>query len=112
MSTNKKIIDALNVFGYPIVPDLYNGKENRYFTFNYRDDRAKKFANDESLLTVNYMQIHFFMPISENHLKIKKGIRRSLLQAGFTYPSVTVLTEPENNIKHIVFECEIEESEE
>lgn len=111
MSVNQIIINALSPFGFPVVPDLYRGAEKRYITFNYADDRAKEFADNTPLLVVAYMQIHLFVPLNENYLSLKKQVRQALFQAGFTYPVVTIDTEKENNIRHIIFECEIEMEE-
>ncbi len=57
---------------------------------------------------VAYMQIHYFLPANKDYLENKKKIRKALLGAGFTYPEVSVLMEPGNKERHIVFECEIE----
>lgn len=110
MSVNKVINGALSGFGFPIQPDTYKGAEKKYFTFNYADDRPAHFSDDEPQYTIAYMQIHFFMPLKENYLKIKNQIREALFKAGFTYPAVTISTE--NDIRHIVFECDIEEERE
>jgi len=41
-------------------------------------------------------------------LEAKRKIRRVILEEGGTYPDVTVLMEPDNKTRHIVFECEFE----
>ena len=114
MTTNQKIIGALKPFNRPVMPHLYDEEEEKrekeYFTFNYADDRAVEFADDAPTHTVHYMQIHLFLPLDVNNLKLKKEVRNALFQAGFTYPAITM--QPENNKMHIIFECEIEEERE
>ncbi|EDM88810.1 hypothetical protein RUMOBE_00931 [Blautia obeum ATCC 29174] len=55
------------------------------------------------------MQIHFFMPANESYISWKKKIRKALFDAGFTFPEVIIQTEDENTIRHMIFECSIEE---
>lgn len=112
MHVNEVIIEALKEFGYPCKPNLYKGSDKKYFTFNYADERGSNFGDNEPECVINYMQIHFFTPLNENCMSEKKKIREALFKAGFTYPVVTELTEPENNIRHIVYECDIAEERE
>lgn len=112
MSANKKIMEALKPFGYPCVTDLYNGKENHYFILQTASELGADFGDGTPSYRVIFLQIHYFLPLTENYIKDKNKIREALFQSGFTYPKTTMLTEPENNIRHIVFECEIEEERE
>jgi hypothetical protein len=117
MSVNSIIITALSQLGYPCVPNVYTGSDKYHFTFNYVDDRGSDFGDDEPSCTKASMQIHFFLPINENgsqinYIALKKKVRELLFTAGFTYPAITELTEAENNIRHIVYECDITEERE
>ena len=38
MTAFEKIIEAIQPFGYPYTAGVYEGKEKRWFTFNYSDD--------------------------------------------------------------------------
>lgn len=109
MTVNEKIVQALEPFGIPIRADFYGGGEKEYFTFNYADDRAADYGDDAPQHVVASMQIHWFLPRNKDYLKLKKKIRNALFRAGFTYPEVTVITE--KNIRHVVFECEIEDED-
>ena len=40
---------------------------------------------------------------------MKNRIRTALFDQGFTFPEVTVLLEEDVGIRHLVFECDIEE---
>ena len=112
MSASEAIINALKEFGYPCKPDIYTGKENYYFTFNTAGEHGENYGDNEPECVVCNMQIHLYLPLEKNYLKIKKQVREALFKAGFTYPEVTVLTIPEKGIRHIVYECDIEEERE
>ena len=101
METSEKIVAAIKPFGVPCVPDLYTGGAKRFVTYNFADDQPET--------VVNSMQIHFFMPANESYISWKKKIRKALFDAGFTFPEVIIQTEDENTIRHMIFECSIEE---
>lgn len=111
MTVNQKIIEALKPFEIPVIPDVYEGNEKEYCTFNYADDRGGDFGDNKPLTDIAYMQIHYFAPLKKDYLKKKREIRKALFEAGFTYPEVTENNEYENGIRHLVFECEIESEE-
>lgn len=108
MTVNEMIIKALEPFGIPVTPDFSGGGAQEYFTFNYADDRAVDFGDDEPLHAVAYMQIHYFAPMEKDYLLLKKKTRKTLLNAGFTYPEVIDATIQDGGIRHLVFECNIE----
>lgn len=112
MTVNEIIRTALAPFGYPCKPNIYEGSERKYFTFNVADERGTDFGDNEPGSILLNMQIHFFLPRKENYISEKKKIREALFAAGFTYPVVTELIETENNIRHIVYECDITEERE
>lgn len=111
MTVNEKIVQALSSFEIPITADFFGGGKKEYFTFNYASDRAENFGDDKPLNAVASMQIHYFLPVEKDYLSIKKQIRNALFAAGFTYPVVTHLTE-DKKIRHLIFECEIENDDE
>lgn len=111
MTVNEKIMSALRPLGIPMTTDFFGGSEKEYITFNYADDRAEEFGDDRPLGVVAYMQIHYFLPVEKDYLSIKKEIRRLLFASGFTYPEVTETTEGKT-IRHLIFECEIQNDEE
>ncbi len=108
MTINEKIKNALEGFELPVTTDFFGGGEEEYVTFNYADDRAVAFADDAPILAEADMQIHYFLPADKNYLEAKKGMRKALFEAGFTYPEVAEFVEPDSNVRHIVFECKIE----
>lgn len=110
MNALEQIFQILEPFGYPRFPDRYEGEAKRYFTYNYAADTGTLFGDDAPEGTIASMQVHFFLPMEDNFVKIKNEIRKALFKGGFTFPEVTILVE--NSIRHIIFECEIEEMEE
>ena len=112
MTAFQNIVEAIKGFGYPYEPDLYTGTDKKYFTYNYADDRGDLYGDNEPGTIIASVQVHFFLPIGENFIREKNKIRKALFQQGFTYPEATIETEKENEIRHIIFECDIEEMEE
>ena len=108
MTVNERIIQALSPFGLKVVPDFYGEGDEEYFTFNYADDRAVNFADNKPINVIAYMQIHYFCPVKKDYLHLKREVRKALLEAGFTYPSVTDATVSGDDERHLVFECSIE----
>ena len=39
MTEFEKIIAAVEDFGFPCEPDVYTGKAEKYFVYNYADER-------------------------------------------------------------------------
>lgn len=112
MTVNEKIIQAMTGFEIPVVADFFGDGNEEYITFNYADDRAALYGDDAPIAVKAAMQIHYFLPANKDYLEIKKKMRKALFEEGFTYPEVTVLVEPGNKVRHIIFECEIENEDE
>ena len=109
MTTFARIIRAIKTFGYPHSPGVYKGPEKHWFTYNYTDDHGGNYADDEPQSVINRVQIHFFLPASEDYIEKKNEIRDALFEEGFTFPEITTVDDPDPELRHIVFECEIEE---
>lgn len=110
MTAFEKIVQAIKPFGFPYSPDLYQGPAKTYFVYNYADERGTLFADDVPGEIIASVQVHFYLPKSENFITIKNRIRKALFQMGFTFPEVTSVIEDDK--RHIIFECDIEEVEE
>lgn len=105
----EKIQKAVSSFGLPYTQEVYKGTEKRWFTYNYVNERGMLYSDDEPGTVGAVVQVHLFLPINENFISLKNGIRKNLFEEGFTFPKVTILTEDEKKLHHIIFECEIEE---
>ena len=79
MTTLEHIVRAIEIFGFPFSPGVYTGSEDHWFTYNYVDDHGELFGDDEPLETINRIQLHYFLPVEENYLKMKNEIRDALL---------------------------------
>lgn len=111
MTTFEKIVNAIEIFGYPYSPGVYSGPEERWFTYNYAADVGANYADDAPGSVIVSVQVHLFLPIGDDFQEIKNDVRRALFAEGFTFSAITILTEDDTKIRHIVCECEIEEEE-
>ena len=112
MSALEAILVALSDFSYPKSPGRYEGKETKYFTYNYAADHGRDFGDDEPGCSLVTVQVHLFLPLKENFQTQKHLIRRNLFHEGFSWPEVTVLEEDDTKMRHLIFECDyIEELE-
>lgn len=109
MATFEKIVKALEPFHLPCYPDIYKGPERKWITYNYADDYGTDFADDAPETVINSVQVHVFLPLNEPFTDLKKKIREALFRAGFTFPEITVQVEDKEKIRHMIFECDIEE---
>ena len=108
MNVNPIIINALMPEGLPIAPGIYTGTADKYYTFNYEDDRGDVYADDTPQIDVASIQIHLFVPLGFDYIALKKRTRSRLFGAGFSYPVITELDEKDTKKKHIIFQCEID----
>lgn len=112
MTTFERIQKALEPFGFPCEMDMYYGDKKHYFVYNYTSDAGRLFADNEVIERVAGVQVHLYLPSQENFLKLKNEVRQVLWEEGFTFSDITVMLDENKSIRHIIFECEIEESEE
>ena len=115
MNAYEAAYQALAPLGVPVCPESYDGTEPIYITYNHADDHGADFGDNRPSCNVVVMQVHLFHPyktfrMRANYLAWKPIVRDLLMAAGFTYPDVTVLTDPPANIAHLVFTAEFEES--
>lgn len=108
MTVNELLIQTLGQFDLDVTPDFTGGGAKEYITFTFPEEKAALYGDNDPLAVVSEIQIHYFLPAGKDYLENKKKIRNVLHAAGFTYPSVMVLMEPDNKTRHIIFECEIE----
>ncbi len=117
MTVNKAIRTALASYieqGWSVVPDTANKlDEVRYITFNSYYTGGDDIGDDAPLADVDNVYIHLYLPEKENYFSYMKDIRKKLFEFGFSYPSVTMMTDPDRDgYRHLIFDCEwITESE-
>ena len=72
MNVNGLIMTLQNTVNYPVAPDLYEGKEDKYITFTYEDERSALDADNEEQQTVAYLQITLYTPPLQEYMEIRK----------------------------------------
>ena len=107
-SVSKILVSALSTFKLPVADTLYEGADDEYFVFNFADDNAEDFGNNDVQGYVAYLQIHYICPFNVSYSDMKRKIRNRLIKAGFTPPEVIDVSDPTDRIRHLVFECNIE----
>lgn len=123
MNAYAAIQQALRPIGLPCVPQHYTGRENRYIEYGYAVVNGGNFGDDRPDCAVASLQIHLYLPMKENFLPLMAQVREALFDADFTWPQVQVINEyvdaeledggirqPLTDMRHIVFECEYEET--
>ena len=78
---NKIVMDLKQIT--PCRYITYSGTDDKYFVFNYVTEEGLLFADDKAIYTPT--QIHFFCPLSFNHLTIKKQVKDLLINNGFLH---------------------------
>jgi hypothetical protein len=91
-----------------ISPNVYKGTATTYIVFNYEDDRATEYEDNEPKSDTAYLQIHLFCPGDFNYNTLKKQIRSKLYLAGFSYPQISSFYEDDTDKNHLIFQCQIE----
>jgi hypothetical protein len=112
-SINKLIVAALAPFGLPVAENLYRGKKDTYFVYYIADDAVADAGDDTAQAYVAFMQIHYISPMDEKYTDIRRRIRKALVDAGFTPPSITDVSDltsqvESERVRHLVFETSIE----
>lgn len=112
MTIYQKIEAALASLEIPIEEDFFGDGADEYITYTLVRDGAAVMADGAPQNEVAQLQIHYFLPRSKEYDATRKQIRNLLLAAEFTWPVVTVLVEPDDKTRHIIFETEVENDEE
>lgn len=112
MTIYQKIEAALSELDIPIEEDFFGDGNSEYITYTVVRDYAAVSADNQPVNEVTSLYIHYFLPRSKEYDETRKRIRKLLLDADFSWPVVTVIVEPDNKTRHIIFETEVENDEE
>lgn len=105
MNINQLIIQAVSPVVSTVVPDYYEGTNTTYCTF-VANEIPNTYGDNEAV-TIRYMvTLNLFMPRKTNPFTTKRAICSALQNYGFTYPSVTNLSDADG--QYFVFECQYE----
>lgn len=114
MNVNEKILGLKEIADCPVVPDVYDGTEDRYITFTYEDERPDTRADNGVEADVSYIQIAYFVPKTYDYMNDKHRIRDYLEANGFQVTSIRSWIDAdiikEQYIRHVAFETSYLES--
>lgn len=103
MTLNEKLRSALEPLGLPVVPGVDSRSRERVITFQY-DLLPWQFADNAPMYYKALVQVHLFLPLPENGLRLRREILSALTAGGFTWPEV--IDAGNDNGQHWVFECQ------
>ena len=105
MSIGERIKGAVAPIVPEVAADTYTGDAPTYCTWNATEIPEE--YGDNQPHAIHYLcQLHLFLPFRTDPTQRKRQLRRALLNADFTAPTVeTVEADPDEG-RHIVFEFE------
>lgn len=116
MNAFEKAHAAAQSIGIYSCPDVKRKKDGyaKWITYNMAAERGECYGDDVANDRVTAIQVHLFLPSHENFFSIRKRLRDALIGQGFTHPEIVnnTLEGKDNEIRHIVFECEDDEESE
>ena len=110
MTVNELIIETLSGIAptSPWVTDEDSDRDLRRILFNYTV-MPESFFDDTPVYDRYLIQVHYFCPINDDSVAVRKSIRKALFAAGFTYPDETTVgtgLHQASKEQHYCFECE------
>ena len=100
MNINSIVVNALSPLEMPVAFNVYSGSADEYVTVNYADERPEVNADDEDILDVTTIQVHYFT--KTNPQANKKAIRKALRAVDFSIQSTQELYESDTGFTHVV----------
>lgn len=108
MNVNPLIMELKTVTKLPVVPDIYEGTEDKYITFTYQDERPAFFGDNDVLNDIAYISVSLFTPKSYNYMSLKEDIKEYLESIGIlTNCESYCYTENQIPIRQTIFEVQI-----
>lgn len=101
MTIEARLKKLLEAFGDPVENGAYQGKSERYYTFNI-STRGTNYADDMPQDEICMVQIHFFAPRTYNYVMRIKETKVALANDGFLWPDVTDASDDEG--RHVILE--------
>lgn len=87
-SVDKRIRDALLIFGYDVEKGVYRGSNEVYFVFGYNTIPAQ--PSDNTPEFERYLiWVRIVAPVTTKITTLVRQVKRALENAGFTYPKST-----------------------
>ena len=116
MSINETIIQAVTPIVPVCVPDAYRPDAGEtpaevYCVFNYTergtvfgDESPDVFGDDEPQAILYLIQLHLYLPLGQTPIRLKRQLRRAMLDAGLAVGDYTNASDLES--QHYVLECQ------
>lgn len=96
-----------------VYPKVYTGSADHYFVYAIEDDRGDDWGDDDPGHIHYWVRLSYYFPMGENQTPMRNRVRNLLRSAGFSYASITELSDPDNGMDGFAWECDIvAESEE
>ena len=112
MSIGALLVSAVNSIA-PVYPKVYTGPKDHYFVYHITDDRGDDWGDDDPGCIHYWVRLSYYFPMGENQTPMRNRVRNLLTAAGFSFSSITTLSDPENGKDGLSWECDIvAESEE
>lgn len=107
MNANPLLMELKTVMGYPVEPDIYTGRENKYIVFTYEDERSALDGDNEEEYTVATIQVTLYTPATYNYMADKHKLKKALKSLGFNIEYCSSWVEGVENgtdyMRHTVF---------
>ncbi|MCM1213314.1 MAG: hypothetical protein NC331_11325 [Lachnospiraceae bacterium] len=87
MNVNGKLEALGAVTGYPVEQDEYEGREDRYITYTYEDERPALFGDNSGQAGTAWLRVCLFVPKSHDYFGDKDKIMAELARQGFNIES-------------------------
>lgn len=95
MSVLGELRKLLSETGYELAQDIYDPageRKDRYIVYNLAGESGTNYADNVPQEELVQLQVHIFLPGTENPKHIKKAVKELLLRGGFSYPEVALDT--------------------
>lgn len=101
MTVEARLKKLLIQFGDPVENAEYNGKSERYYTFNI-STHGTNYADDMPQDEIVTVQIHFFAPRNYNYVNRIRNTKIALANDGFLWPETTDASDADG--RHVILE--------
>lgn len=87
MNVNPFFEDFEKHIGLEVEQDEYTGKQDKYFVFQYEDERPVLFGDNRPLEDTYYIQLRLYTPKKFNYFELKKRTSDYFESIGFSISS-------------------------
>lgn len=111
MSIGALLVGAVSSIA-PVYPKVYTGTKDHYFVYDITDDRGDDWGDDDPGHIHYWVRLNYYFPMGENQTSMRNRVRNLLYKAGFSFASITDLSDPDNGMDGFSWECDyVAESE-